>query len=188
MIEQSYIGNEYALGWSKNYSIRNSYIGKFSSSNNASNIAYITNNYINNFNNSVRPVAIYKKNIFECTRISTYNNKNYTVSLTSPSEFYDNMILNFGFYYVGTYYTHSLQGASGTIFENNRSGTITTNTTHNKIPTPNYLALDSTYIGPLGGMGVSDYPAIPRIISKKIDEQTNEDGKINVSITVNVEK
>jgi hypothetical protein len=46
---------------------------------------------------------------------------------------------------------------------------------------------DGTVVGPYGGTGFSQYPAIPRIISKDIDGKTDEDGKINVKIEVKAE-
>lgn len=51
---------------------------------------------------------------------------------------------------------------------------------------PNTTALgdDETKVGPEGGSGFKFYPAIPRIISKKIDRQTDAEGKINVNIKV----
>jgi hypothetical protein len=42
-------------------------------------------------------------------------------------------------------------------------------------------------VGPEGGTGYKLYPAIPRIISKQIDRQTNAEGKINVNIQVKAE-
>ena len=51
---------------------------------------------------------------------------------------------------------------------------------------PNTTALgdDETKVGPEGGTGFKFFPAIPRIISKKIDRQTDAEGKINVKIQV----
>lgn len=46
---------------------------------------------------------------------------------------------------------------------------------------------DGTVVGPYGGTGFSQYPAIPRVISKNIDTHTNDDGKINVKIQVKTE-
>ena len=46
---------------------------------------------------------------------------------------------------------------------------------------------DGTVVGPYGGTGFSQYPAIPRIISKTIDGNTNDEGKINVKIEVKAE-
>lgn len=46
---------------------------------------------------------------------------------------------------------------------------------------------DGTVVGPYGGTGFSEYPAIPRIISKDIDGKTNDEGQINVKIEVKAE-
>ena len=50
------------------------------------------------------------------------------------------------------------------------------------------LGSDGTAVGPYGGTGFSEYPAIPRIISKSIDSNSNAEGKINVKITVKAEQ
>ena len=46
---------------------------------------------------------------------------------------------------------------------------------------------DDTPVGPYGGTGFSQYPAIPRIISQSVDGSTNDEGKINVKIEVKAE-
>ena len=52
------------------------------------------------------------------------------------------------------------------------------------MPNTTTLGDDETKVGPEGGTGFKFYPAIPRIISKKIDRQTDAEGKINVNIQV----
>lgn len=187
IVEQSYVNREEAIKTGINYCIRNSYIGVFYTANKVNNIAYITNCYINNFfgGSGLVPYAIYKKNILYHGYSGTtlYNDREFYVS--SPSEFYDNVIV----YYSYKTYTYKLKSSSGTIFLNNFEVASTYTTTASGIPRPTtYLASDSTYIGPAGGMGVSDYPAIPRVVSKSIDSNTDTEGKLNISITVKAEQ
>ena len=56
------------------------------------------------------------------------------------------------------------------------------------IPNTTTLGDDGKKVGPEGGSGFKLYPAIPRIISKSIDRQTDADGKINVNIQVKAEE
>lgn len=50
----------------------------------------------------------------------------------------------------------------------------------------NVLGDDGTVVGPYGGTGFSLYPSIPRITESKIDTYTNEEGKLNVKVKVEV--
>lgn len=192
IVEQSYVNREEAIKTGINYCIRNSYIGVFYTDNKVNNIAYITNCYINNFfgGSGLVPYAIYKKNILYHGYSGTtlYNDRVFYVS--SPSEFYDNVIFYYSYNYSSSKtYTFKLKSSSGTIFLNNFEVASTHTTTASGIPRPTtYLASDSTYIGPAGGMGVSDYPAIPRIVSKSIDSNTDTEGNLNISITVKAEQ
>lgn len=45
---------------------------------------------------------------------------------------------------------------------------------------------DGTVVGPYGGTGFSEHPAIPRITESKIDTYTDGDGKLNVKVKVEV--
>lgn len=192
IVEQSYVNREEAIKTGINYCIRNSYIGVFYTANKVNNIAYITNCYINNFfgGSGLVPYAIYKKNILYHGYSGTtlYNDREFYVS--SPSEFYDNVIFYYSYNYSSSKtYTYKLKSSSGTIFLNNFEVASTHTTTASGIPRPTtYLASDSTYIGPAGGMGVSDYPSIPRVVSKSIDSNTDTEGKLNISITVKAEQ
>ena len=191
IVEQSYVNREVAIKTGINYCIQNSYLGGFYTMNTVNNMAYITNCYIYNFfgGNGYQPWAIYKKN-YLCHGCSGRIATNSIVYVQSPSEFYDNVIYYYYYYYsssVGSF-TYRLGAYSGTIYINNIEIQAST-TSASKIPKiTTQLASDSTYIGPAGGMGVSDYPAIPRIVSKSIDSNTDSEGKLNISITVKAEK
>lgn len=192
IVEQSYVNREEAIKTGINYCIQNSYLGEFYTMNTVNNMAYITNCYINNFfgGSGREPYAIYKKNILYHGYSGTTLSSDRVVYVSSPSEFYDNVIIYYSYKYSSSKtYTFKLKSSSGTIFLNNFEVASTYTTTASGIPRPTtYLASDSTYIGPAGGMGVSDYPAIPRIVSKSIDSNTDTEGKLNISITVKAEQ
>lgn len=191
IVEQSYVNREEAIKTGINYCIQNSYLGGFYTMNTVNNMAYIINCYIYNFfgGNGYQPWAIYKKN-YLCHGCSGRIATNSIVYMQSPSEFYDNVIYYYYYYYsssVGSF-TYRLGAYSGTIYINNIEIKAST-TSASKIPKiTTQLASDSTYIGPAGGMGVSDYPAIPRIVNKTIDSNTDSEGKLNISITVKAEQ
>ena len=197
IVEQSYVVSEYAIARGINYCIRNSYIGGFYARNTVNNMAYIINCFITNFNASdkYQPYAIYRKNIIQFIRQSgsSYYNNDYFIYLYSPSEYYDNAFLTIRFYYSGSYLFHTYQRASGLVFVDNDNYVsvdgATEGTPSTRVPNyTTYLAKDKTYRGPAGGIGVSDYPAIPRIVNKTIDSNTDSEGKLNISITVKAEK
>lgn len=197
IVEQSYVNREEAIKTGINYCIQNSYLGGFYTMNTVNNMAYIINCFITNFNASdkYQPYAIYRKNIIQFIRQSgsSYYNKDYRINLYSPSEYYDNAFLTIQFYYSGSYLLHTYQRASGLVFVDNDNYVsvdgATEGTPSTRVPNyTTYLAKDKTYRGPAGGIGVSDYPAIPRIVNKTIDSNTDSEGKLNISITVKAEK
>ena len=126
------------------------------------------------------PYAIYKNNIIR------YRDTNSTVNGffngESPREYYNNVILG---------YT-DLNFHNGCVNEGNKIGDMSI-LDYGKCQYPAHpidapLGSDGTVVGPYGGTGFSEYPAIPRIISKSIDSNSNAEGKINVKITVKAEQ
>ncbi len=196
IVEQSYVVSEYAIARGINYCICNSFIGGFCARNTSKNMAYIINCFITNFNASdkYQPYAIYRKNIIQFIRESGSSYyKGYRINLYSPSEYYDNAFLTIRFYYSGSYHYHSYSETSGLVFVDNYDymsvDGATEGTPSTRVPNyTTYLAKDKTYRGPAGGIGVSDYPAIPRIVNKTIDSNTDSEGKLNISITVKAEQ
>lgn len=111
--------------------------------------------------------------------------------MKSPGEYYNNV-----FFYYDDNATHkdelvTINYGEGCVHENNTidtyqnlfGGTVDLSA----FPTTSALGDDNTKVGVEGGSGFKLYPAIPRILTKKIDRQTNAEGKINVSITVKAE-
>ena len=195
IVEQSYVVSEYAIARGINYCICNSFIGGFCARNTGKNMAYIINCFITNFNASdkYQPYAIYRKNIIQFIRQSGSYYTDYRINLYSPSEYYDNAFLTIRFYYSGSYHYHSYSETSGLVFVDNDNymsvDGATEGTPSTRVPNyTTYLAKDKTYRGPAGGIGVSDYPAIPRIVNKTIDSNTDSEGKLNISITVKAEQ
>ena len=209
LIDQCVVKTEQAMPKSKNYCIKNSTIGYFLALNSNTNIAYITNcvvwefvsytystsskKYIEDPHHN-RPYAIYKNNY-----LGIYKNENSEkiITLYSPSEYYNNLFCqnfmkpdfpdsepNSFLHFVTISY------ASGCANNNNIKG----NQKFEKFyeypahPIDAPLGSDGTVVGPYGGTGFSEYPAIPRIISKSIDSNSNAEGKINVKITVKAEQ
>ena len=203
VVDQCVIKTESAVDYGYNYCIKNSTIDCFNDINNSTNIAYITNCVIwhwaawSGSSTNIqyqRPYAIYKNNY-----LGLYKTTNTSVSLQLPalSEFYHNMFCQG---YMAQQYQDSdpysflnyiaLTYAIGCINEDNVKG----NQKFEKLlefpahPIDAPTGSDGTAVGPYGGTGFSEYPAIPRITSKKIDSNSDAEGKINVIITVKAEQ
>lgn len=176
--------------------------------NSATNIAYISNcvvwsfckfygtsnmNYRENTDYK-RPYAIYKNNYLG---IYKEENNDKEITLYSPSEFYNNVFCQS---YMTRVYEDSdpysfikyvtINYGNGCANNDNIKG----DQKFEKLlefpahPVDAPLGSDGTVVGPYGGTGFSEYPAIPRIISKSIDSNSNAEGKINVKITVKAEQ
>lgn len=209
LVDQCVIKIEEAIYKSKNYCIKNSTIGYFAVMNTTTNIAYISNCVVWDFisytystsskkyivdDRYKRPHAIYKNNYLG---IFKAENSTQTVTLSSPSEYYNNLFCQ---NYVKKDYDDSepysyLGSVSITFYEGcAHNANIKGNQKFNKYfeypahPVDAPLGSDGTAVGPYGGTGFSEYPAIPRIISKSIDSNSNAEGKINVKITVKAEQ
>ncbi len=207
LVDQCVIKIEQAMANSLHYCIKNSTINYFAEMNSTTNLAYITNcvvwhwfgcmysssKYIEN-TNFKRPYAIYKNNYLGIYKTES---SGITVSLNSPSEFYNNLFCQ-------TYMTQVYQDSepfsylssitltysSGCVNENNVKGDQKFNKyfEYPAHPIDAPLGSDGTAVGPYGGTGFAEYPAIPRITSKTIDSNSDVEGKINVKITVKAEQ
>lgn len=215
VVDQCVIKTETAIRQGKNYTIKNSTINKFLELNTSSNVAYISNCVIWNFcynhtnipYNAGRipttsdriPYAIYKNNIlivditsYTYKSSSVISNNYYSYLLSSPKEFYNNYFAVTcynsygGIYSSPQFFSDCISFAAGCINESNSIQKIALST---KYPA-NGLSLgngqDGTPLGITGGSGFSLYPNIPRITSSTIDSNTDNDGKLNVTIKVSV--
>lgn len=177
--------------------------------NNTTNIAYISNCVVWNFVSYTfstssmkiiedatfkKPYAIYKNNYLG---IDDAGNSGQTITLYSPSEYYNNLFCQSYMkqdYQDSAPYSYleyiSINFSSGCA----NNGNIKGDQKFEKFlgfpahPVDAPLGSDGTVVGPYGGTGFSEYPAIPRIISKSIDSNSNAEGKINVKITVKAEQ
>lgn len=195
IVDQCVIKREQAMSASNNYCIKNSTIECFNSMNKPTNVAYITNCVVWAFvayhaiwpyeemDGFCRPYAIYKNNYLA---IYKPNSATKYLTLSSPSEYHNNlfcqsdmdlnnMIISYGVGCVN----------NGNIVGKQKFEKIKGYPAH---PVDAPLGSDGTSVGPYGGTGFSEYPAIPRIISKSIDSNSNAEGKINVKITVKAEQ
>ena len=197
LIDQCVINCEDAMPASRNYCLKNSTISYFASSSSSWHIAYITNCYICYFaqysnSSSYQPYAIYKN----CVLGMNMNyNTNYSLSLYSPSEFYNNYFYRITSYssnytnypYKEYFYNGCLN--NGNTNSGDKSAYVRKPFTGNYIINSfNQTGDDGTPIGITGGSGFSPYPSIPRITSKQIDSKTDSEGKLNVKITVSTEE
>lgn len=191
LIDQCVVYYDGAIKNGKNYTIQNSTIQRFTATNSNSNIANISNCYISywyrrNYSDYYQPIAIYRNNVLG---LDNYYSSNYSLSLSSPSEFYYNYFYRFNSNtssYESWYTTPSY--ATGCVNIGN-SNSIASSPYKSSFSYPNKEASfgngqDGTPRGIMGGNGFSEYPDIPRIVSKQIDANTNAEGKINVKITV----
>ena len=190
LVDQCVIKVEQAMPKSKNYCIKNSTIGHFADINTATNMAYISNCVVWDFINYTysssskkyivdatykRPHAIYKNNYLG---IFKAENSTQTVTLYSPSEYYNNLFCQ---NYMKKDYDdsdpYSYLGSVSVVFYDGcaHNDNIKGNQKFKKLheypahPIDAPLGSDGTAVGPYGGTGFSEYPAIPRIISKSID-------------------
>lgn len=194
LISQCVLQVDEAIATGVNYGIRNSTIGYFGASNNASNVANITNCYIVHFyevgtTNSYRqPFAVYKNNVIRIHK-TTYNTT--TLNLYSPSEFYYNYFYqtqSYGSNASSTYVVPSY--AAGCVNKgNSNSGQVYLASFPDK-STESFTAKgeDGKSVGVTGGEGWQEYPGIPRITYMKIDAQTDDKGKLNATINVQAVK
>lgn len=208
VVDQCVIKTETAIKQGKNYTLKNSTIGKFGSINNNNNPANLINNSIfelfpaketelkhpavaTKYSTSV-PVAIYRNNVI-LFDLSCFNYNNnlyyYYVEFQSPSEFYANTFINtYGKYTVdASFYSGQIRFGAGCI---NSSNSVLNRTYifsgYPSLPSNHGEGQDGTLRGPLGGTGFSYYPAIPRIISSNIGTNTDNNGKLNVTIKVSI--
>ena len=110
------------------------------------------------------------------------------LSLRSPGVYYNNVFFRFDENAERKDELVVLKYEQGCVHSGNTVDTYSNlyNGVVNLTAMPNTTALgdDETKVGPEGGTGFKFFPAIPRIISKKIDRQTDAGGKINVNIQV----
>lgn len=112
------------------------------------------------------------------------------VTLESPGQYYNNI-----------FFKYSDNGSDELLTVNYGNGCVNSGNvvaTYNSLfngtlnmpayPNTEVKGDDNTKVGPEGGSGFKLYPAIPRIISKSIDRQTDAEGKINVNIQVKAEE
>ena len=152
-------------------------------------MAYITNcvvwrwyNYLKN-SISTQPYAVYKNNYLGILMRGALS-----LSIDSGSEFYNNRF--FSTPESSTIEKLFLEFIPGCVNEENYKAAYLPTEKLNEYPAhPTYKTVgsDGTPIGPYGGTGFSEYPAIPRITSKSIDANSDAEGKINVKITVKAE-
>ena len=190
IVDQCVIKADKAIAKGYNYCIKNSTIQWFTGMNTSSNMAYITNCVVWLWVNTAdttdqQPYGIYKNNI-----LHLYKNNSSSYTPTNPSEFYYNVFLKSGSsdYGVNTNSTCLKDGNyTNWPWYNYYSGSY-------KYPAPDMkdgltpLGQDGTVVGIKGGTGFSEYPSIPCIISKEIDSNTDDKGKLNVKITVQAQQ
>lgn len=177
-------GMPYAIG----FTFKNCTINDFSDMNTTSNIGRILNcviyYYCSWYDIHKMPYAIYKNCLLGA---ESFGSSTATISCTAPSEFYYNV----GFYIKENTQTAKFNTTSASLSSNNSGGTYGDLFNGEMLfpakPQNTPAGEDGTPVGPYGGTGFSQYPAIPRVISKNIDTHTNDEGKINVKIQVKTE-
>lgn len=193
LIDQCVVKYDYAIATGVNYGIKNTTIEYFAAMNTTANVANITNClvwyfYLHNSSYVEQPYAVYKNNILGLDANST--NLSSSVTLYSPSEFYNNY-----FYRINNYnYTSKVvtcNFATGCVNINNKySGATSVYASSSALTFPNAMSqtVVGVAVGITGGEGFNKYPGIPRVLTSTIDAQTDDKGKLNASITVQAEK
>lgn len=211
VVDQCVIKSDKAIKQGKNYTIKNSTINQFTEFNTSSNIAYISNcviyTFVYNHTNSSKggetytpniPIAIYKNNILgvdvtDC-KFSDSDYYYYNIYFNGPSEFYSNIFpvnhycFSSSFYYAADKKTTISFNAGCTNVGNTKTdwSSCLTSGQYPSTPKDPGNGQDGTLRGPQGGTGFSLYPSIPRITSSTIDSSTDDEGKLNVSIKVEI--
>lgn len=174
-------GMPYAI----DFTFKNCTINDFSDENATSNIGRIFNSVIYYFiswneESHKRPYAIYKNCILGSEGLIGPQ----AIVCNAPSEFYNNVGFSIN-------YSTSFNFGVGCVNSGNQvlSYTDLFNKTMSYPAKPQNAPTgdDGTPVGPYGGTGFSQYPAIPRVVSKAIDGKTDDEGKINVEIKMKVE-
>lgn len=158
-----------------------------------------TMRYLNGNNNTLKPVTFINSTVFHGYYGSHLNNNIFrncvigieddSKKLESPGQYYSNIFFRSapeeG---VKVDYVMTITYADGCVHSDNTVDTFNNlfqgKTDLSLFPNTNKKGDDNTKVGPEGGSGYKLYPAIPRIISKSIDRQTDAQGKINVNIQV----
>ncbi len=194
LIDQCVLKYDYAIAKGVNYGIKNSTIEYFAEMNTTANVANITNClvwhfYLYSSSYVKQPYAVYKNNILGLDN-NYYGNR--SVTLNSPSEFYNNY-----FYRMNSYGTSSSY-ASYYVTCNFGTGCVNKNNNYSSSSSalnvtftfPNNMSqnVSGVIVGITGGEGFNKYPGIPRVLTSTIDAQTDDKGKLNASITVQAEK
>lgn len=190
IVDQCVIKKDNAIKHGLNYCIKNSTIECFANSNEKSYMAYITNcvvwrwcDYTNVI--TIQPYAVYKNNYLGIVMPGYYHR---TLSIDSGSEFYNNLFFTAQ---PSTIDNLTLEFKTGCVNEKNEKFRYLPTEKLNEYPAhiiiETFFGSDRTPVGPYGGTGFSEYPAIPRITSKSIDANSDAEGKINVKITVKAE-
>lgn len=192
LIDQCVLKHDYAIAKGVNYGIKNSTIEYFAAMNTTANVANITNCFVWQFcryTSYKQPYAIYKNNILGLDCGANYN---ITLSLVSPSEFYNNYFYRMNSYgtsssYASYYVTCNFD--TGCVNKNNNysSSSSALNVTFT-FPNTMSQTVEGVTVGITGGEGFNKYPGIPRVLTSTIDAQTDDKGKLNASITVQAEK
>ncbi len=170
---------KYALG----FTFANCTIGYFKGDQNQeANVGAVTNCVL--YYTGVLPWAIYRNNILG--EEHGFDIGSYTITCAPPSEFYYNFLVpRSGFGSIELDFKEGCVNIGNGRLSDSEVFNDEENYPANPKNVPN--GDDGTPVGPYGGTGFSQYPAIPRIISKDIDGKTNDEGKINVKIEVKAE-
>lgn len=194
LIDQCVVAYDYAIETGVNYGIKNTTIEHFAAMNTTANVANITNCLVwrfcrNTSSGYKQPYAIYKNNILGLDCGANYD---VTISLVSPSEFYNNYFYRMNSYsnssgYASYYVTCNF--GTGCVNKNNNysSSSSALNVTFT-FPNTMSQTVEGVTVGITGGEGFNKYPGIPRVLTSTIDAQTDDKGKLNASITVQAEK
>jgi hypothetical protein len=172
--------------YARSFTIKNCTIKQFSGGNNSdeTNVGNILNTVIYEWDGAIggAPYAIYRNCLMGH---SYYNGFNSYLQLKKPSEFYYNIGFTTDKYAISFKVVGECINVNNQIlkYEDLFNKTMTFPAKPQNAPTGD----DGTVVGPYGGTGFSQYPAIPRIISKDIDGKTNDEGQINVKIEVKAE-
>ena len=192
LIDQCVVKYDYAIETGVNYGIKNSTLDYFAAMNTTANVANITNClvwwfYSYDNNNDRQPYAVYKNNILI---LENYSSTNRTLTLSSPSEFYNNYLYrttisssNYSSYYVTCNFSTGCVNV-GNVYSGETSKTNVTAV----YPDTLSFTVEGVTVGITGGEGFNKYPGIPRVLTSTIDAQTDDKGKLNASITVQAEK
>ena len=147
------------------------------------NAAHVLNCVIYTYDQAYLAYAMYENNIF-----IGGSSASGTIYLTYPSIYYYNLFCSGGDFYIDFGWGENDRQRGNGLHKGYEDVLLGKSYPANTVNPPfPFVGSDGTPVGPLGGSGFTDHPNIPRVKSQSIGLKPDDEGKLNVKITVSAE-